>query len=546
MRAMLAVALILGMAGSASGGESVTMPWEEFKRLYAESVRREVMKGLPEKEPPAVAAIEEAVYRLTVGAKSAAGRVLITGRALAGRPEPLRLLADDAVVAGIVALKGGTLLTGEGGLFLLPAANAEFQVELSLLAPVREDGRSKFVALRVPAAARNSLTVVLPAGARLLAHPGIAGADGVVHFASAGGLELRFEEQRQEPAPVAPEIDVLTRISLQGRKVLLAAHFQPARPVPGPLVVKLPAGAQCVGSSLKGSWVGPSGADALKLELPAGFAEGFALQCALERPGEDGDFAFALPAVEGNAGREGFFILEEPEDADVRVAGDGLAAGFGAARLPAALREEAGGRPSCLRLGPGGRVALSVRRFQAVKAPEVVLDSLSFFTAFEESGGALSVLRVKLPAGAGPRLAVRRVPGAEIWFLKVNGERKEVYSLDQESWIVPLARERDSEVELAFLRRGAKLGLQGRLEAVLPGTGLSARKLLFGVALPPRVDLVSVEGDLSPEKGDAGAAPAEFAGRRYHFSRSFYKGEELKAALGYKEPVDPEEKRRGP
>jgi hypothetical protein len=320
--------------------------------------------------------------------------------------------------------------------------------------------------------------------------------------------------------------------------VILEVHLAPARAPGGPVLVRLPGGAQLAGCSLKGSWVEKAGADALKLALPAGFSEAFTLQCALERPAEDGDFSFALPVVEGNAGREGFFLLEEPEDADVRVSGQGL----GAARLSAGLRAAGGGRDACPRLARGGAVTLSVRRFQAVKTPEVVLDSIALFTAFEESGGALSVLKMTLPAQAGSRLTIRRVPGAELWSLKVNGQRKEVYCLDQESWIVPLARGRESEVELAFLRRGAKLGLQGRLEAQLPETGLSARKLLFGVALPPRVDLVSVEGDLSPEKGEPAPAPAEFAGRRYYFMRSFYKGEALKAALGYKEPVDAEQR----
>ncbi|HOX06276.1 MAG TPA: hypothetical protein PK280_07735 [Planctomycetota bacterium] len=543
MRAGIALLIWLLAAGHARAGESVTMPWEEFKRLYGESVRREVMKELPVREPRAAAAVEEAVYRLTVADRSASLRILLTGRIQAGRPELLRLFPGDAVVGSVGGVKGGSLIAADGWLCLLPAGNSEFQVELELLVPVREDDRSRFVTFPTPPSARNSLSVELPAALRLLSHPGIADRQGALHFASGSGVELRFEERREAPpggvatAPVPPEIDVLTCVSLQGRKVLLEARLAPARAVGGPVTVRLPEGAGFAGSSLRGSWVEPAAGGAVRIALPAGFSEAFTVACALERPAEDGDFSFALPAVEGNAGREGFLVLEEPEDADVRFSGGEAAAVPAPARLPAGLAED-GKRGMALRAA-GGRVTMSVRRFQAVKSPEVVLDSICFLTAFEEGGGALSVLRMRLPAEAGSRLTVRRIPGAEVWSLKVNGERREVYGLDQDTWIVPLARGRDSEVELAFLRRGARLGLQGRLETEVPATGLSARKLLFGAALPPRVDLTSVEGDLSPEQGEAWAAPPEFAGRRYHFSRSFYRGEALKVALAYKEPVEP-------
>jgi hypothetical protein len=532
--------LAAGLSAATPAGESVTVPWEEFKRLYEESVRREVMQGLPAREAPAAAAIEEAVYRLKVGEQSASVSVLLTGRTPAGRAEALRLFGGDVIVASTGAFRGGALSARDGGLALLPEPDSEFQVELSLLLPVGEDGRSKLAGFRPPVALRNSLVVELPQGTKLASAPGLDGGDGTFHFPGGQDVEVRFEAASRTQAAAPPEIDVLTRLGIQGRRLVLDTCLVPARPLPGPVTMRLPAGAQYSGSSLKASWIEKPAEAGLRINLPQGFDDVITLQCFIERGEEDGESELELPAVADNVGREGFLVVSEPDDAEVRVSGAGLASGIPQSRIPAALRGIAAGSGGYLRAAPGGSVKLSTRRYRTVAAPEVVLDAIHFFTAFDEAGGALSVLRLKLPASAGNRLRLKRVEGAEIWSLRVNDAQKEVYSLDGDSWIVPLAGDRDSKVELAFLRRGGKLGLQGRLDLVLPEVDISARELFVGAALPARVDLLSVEGDLSPAAGDAMPVPAEFTGRRHFFSRSFYKGEGLKAGLFYKEPVERE------
>ncbi len=546
MRAALVLVLVLGTAGPSLAGESATVPWREFRQLYRESIEREIMKRLPAKRPRALHTLEEAVYQLRLGEKSASCRVLLSGKVLAGRPAPVALFSDEVVLARIESVKGGTLVSGKGGFSLLPDEKAQFQVSLSLLVPVREDRRSKHVAFAIPAALKNSLRVELPAGARLLAHPGIADREGLLHFSSAGRLELRFEEKRDGPAAPAADIDALTRARLEDGKLLLDTHFRPARPVAAPLTLRLPAGARYASSSLKSSWLGKAGKGALELRLPAGFAEPFSVRCVLDAPPGEESLTFRLPGIEASAGRGGYLILEEPDDAELSAAAKGLVAAVPVARLPAGLRALAGRAERCAQVPTGSELKLSVRRFWTVGALQVMADSVHFFTAFEEAGGNLSVLRVKLPAGAGPRLRLAAVPGAEIWSLKVNGKKRRVYGLGKDGWIVPLAREGESEVELAFLRKGKKLGLEGRLEALLPRTGLSARKLVFAVALPPRVELVSVEGELTPAREGPDSAPREFVGKRYYFARSFYKGGGLKAALHYREPVKTEERGKQP
>jgi hypothetical protein len=137
------------------------------------------------------------------------------------------------------------------------------------------------------------------------------------------------------------------------------------------------------------------------------------------------------------------------------------------------------------------------------------------------------------------------LPETEIWHLKVNGKRTKIYEARENSpeetgndkWIIPLVRGETSHVELAFIRKGRKPGLHGRLETVLPETGLPSRRVHVGIALPERLQLLSLEGPVSPAGGESWQKPAEFIGKPYYFSRSFYKGEGLKMAISYKEPV---------
>ena len=133
---------------------------------------------------------------------------------------------------------------------------------------------------------------------------------------------------------------------------------------------------------------------------------------------------------------------------------------------------------------------------------------------------------------------VARVEQAEIWALTVNGRPERVYDGDDHaSWVVPLASGQASQVELAFLSRDEKLGLHGRLVARVPRTGLSAKEIRVVLGLPARVELMSIEGPVSPAKTDPGKLPASFAGVPHIFTRSFYKGEAFDVALYYREPT---------
>lgn len=182
------------------------------------------------------------------------------------------------------------------------------------------------------------------------------------------------------------------------------------------------------------------------------------------------------------------------------------------------------------------------KQFEALHTPPIVLDTVSLFTSFEENGNVLSVLQMDVPPEAGSFLTLQAVAESEIWNLKINGQKRKIYGNNekgQAQWIIPLVQGKMSHVELATIQQTSKLGLRGKLETQLPGIGLPARKLHVALALPERVELMSVEGPVSPAAKMYTDPPREFVGKAYHFSRSFHKGEKIHIALSYKEPINP-------
>ena len=179
------------------------------------------------------------------------------------------------------------------------------------------------------------------------------------------------------------------------------------------------------------------------------------------------------------------------------------------------------------------------KHFKPVRTPSLVLDSVSYFTSFEENGSVLNVLVMDVPKTAKSYVEIDAIPGTRIWSLKVNHQHKKIYSKGPKGakWIIPLSRRKTSHVELAMIQHGKKLGLHGRLETALPGLALAARKVNMAIALPHRVRLISFEGPLTSGAKNSVPPPKEFIGNPYYFSRAFYKGQGMTIAVMYKEPV---------
>jgi len=542
MRGWVAWMLAVWVAPCVWGQTSVTVPWEDVKRLHEESVERKIMEKLNRAtaaRKPQVYSVEETRCQLKIGPREAQGRLLISGRVIEGDPEPIRLFGPGTVVAGIAGVRGGTLLparAGGDGLAFLPTNSGPFQVELDVVLPVREDATSRLVEADWPPAVLATVALAFEAGLQMLDPPGYEGATpGTYRLPGQGRVCVRFADAARGEKPRIVELDLFTGVRFQENKAVLRTWFLPVRVEAASVEVLAPAGARLLGSSLPDSRIRAASNGVWVVESADLGRSPFSMEFILPDDPVAG-VAFAMPSVSENRGREGYFAVEEPQDGEVELRADGVQEKIPLAKLAPALLREAGLIRSLAHAPRGQAVRLLCRPYAPVARPAVVLEAIDFAVTFEESGATMVLLSATVPPEAGTRLFLRAVPGTEVWSLKVDGAGRSVYGDGQGRWVVPLADGKPSRVELALLHKGEKLGLKGRAEAALPETGLSAQVARVRLSLPARVDLLSVEGAVSPDAAAAGDGSG--GGRRtYGFVRPFYKGEAMPIAALYKEPV---------
>lgn len=539
MRWTLLLALCAGLGAE---GPGIVVPWEEFKGVYREHIELELREALlPEVLEDQVYSIDEARYTLSVAPDHARGEVLITGRLLSGGPVSIAFLDPDLILSSVNEIAGATLLSPqEGGpTRLLPERGApEFQVAVGFLVPSTVQGGIRSIDFPVPPAIHNALRLELPEGVRLIQAPGIQDGTGAYHFSAVPRLQIRYAEQQAGAAVALPEIDLLSRVSVQGSRVLISTLFLPVREQPDTMTLQVPAGAQLVAATLRPGQIVAEDAAAYRLMLPAGDTQPFTLDLAVEVKPEQRSIAFLLPFIADNRGRQGRFVVEDPDDGQVVPAGEGLVARIPAEHLDAEVIRFLEEISYYMSLPPDRMLSLEITRFQAFSTPTTVLDSQYLYSSFDENGGSLSVLVLNMPPDAGPRLTLKPVPDSEIWSLTVNGAKKQAYADEQGAWMIPLDSGKPSRVELAFLRKAPKLGLQGKLEVSIPATGLASQDLRVGLALPQRVEVQSVEGPVNAVRGEGWELPREIVGKPHFFSQAFYKGEGMTLFVTYKEPVN--------
>jgi hypothetical protein len=533
---LIAMVLLGCVFGGGVAAESVTLPWSEFSDIYREHIERQT--DWIEDEPEETRSVlSSATYSVTVAdavATVADIDITITGNIVSGEATIVPLFAADVAVTRSEQTKHGMLLVDGDSIGFLPRGGEPFSIQLSVRVAVREDERSKFVQLSLPDCVQNAVSLSLPPELTPLrgAAPTV---DAPLYLAAGEPLQLRFSAAAGKRADSPPEVDLLTQISKPDKRLFVTSHFS-VPPGGSPPFVLAPTPGAVIDTSLRSSWIERVGSDALRISLPETATGPFYVQFAVPSP-DDAAVSVQLPAVAGNTGIQGGWIIDQPDDAELAVEGDGLAHDRPTRRLPQALLA-AVGNPVAMSVSDDSPLNVHVRPFAAVDTPEIVLDSVYLFTAFEENGRALSVLRCTVPADAGQRLMIRRIKGASIWHYKVNDRKRKVFSLNDEHWMLPLDRGKESTIELAVLQTSEKFGLHGKVEIIVPETGLPARDLFVAVGLPERVDLIGIEGPLNPAEGKNWKLPGEFAGRPYFFSRSFYTGESMSAAISYKEPVE--------
>ena len=536
------LAATLSICGSTFGQGDIAVPWPEVRDLLTASVEREMRDELaPSAKKAQICAIEAARFQVTAGDERVHGEVTVTGRIIEGDPAPVPLLGSDFIISELKHVEGGAVYLAEngGGLLFMPAAGLpQFEVNVAFLLNAVEESGTREAAFETPPAIANTMSLALPQGAQLLSLPGVRDSGGLYHLPAAQRVSITYADTGTTPAAASIEVDSVSRISVQERRVCITTYFLPVRPVAAPLLVRGPDGAEVLSSDLSASRIKPSNG-AYEVSLPVAQSNPFAIEFGIPVPGESGEVSFKLPVIEGNVGQQGRFALEEPEGTLVSATAPALVAQIPVARLGAALAENFANIRHFSSINPDTPIALSVKRFSMISAPPTVLESQEFFAAIEENGDILSVLSLDIPPEFGTRLALKAVENGRIWSIAVNDARKEVYEGDAGTWIIPLDGHETSRVRLAFLRSGPKLGLQGTLDVIVPETGLVSQKVHIGVALPERIELLSVEGPVNNDSGEGRMFPPELVGHPHYFSRSFYRGEGMTLSLSYREPIKP-------
>jgi hypothetical protein len=529
---------ILSLGALCAYGGDASFPWEEFKELYRAKITYDLQTAQKAPVVPALVTFDAADYALRLSATHVEGTLELSGRLVSGLPEEVPLFGPGIVLTETVEVAGASLLPDErGGTLLLPDGIAEtFHMKAAFLARAREDGGAHVLALEIPRAVTNRVGLELEDGLRLLEAPGIPGPTGNYHIATSGTLGLRFAQASALPQIQVPEVDLFTRVLVRQGRLTLETLCISMRALPEATVLRLPEGAQFVGTTLRPSSFTNLAANRYSISRSAEIRQPFVVESAISIPEDGSKIRLALPVIEGNTGREGRFVVVEPDDGQVQVQGEGLVTQIPIVQLGDDFSES---RESYfMRIPVDSPIELVVNRFGTGQTIDSVSESQTLHVSFDETGRSLSTLHLELPPDAGPRLSLDPVVDSEIWSVTVNGLDKQVYTGTDGMWIVPLERGKPSVVELAFLREGEAVGLHGALQVDVPRTGLAARMLHVGVDLPDRVALVSVEGPVNTtvsgnEKGTTG-----LMGAPYIFTQPFYKGEGMSIVISYNEPVN--------
>lgn len=533
MRPPLLIACFL-LFSTAHAQDEVAVPFEEYKTLFREHVERELREQPP---PKNVHTVEQAQYTLQIDAARVTGAALLTGRVVSGTPEAFKILGSEAAITEMVEVSGGALVRGDDGANFLPdPAAPAFHIALRFTVPSTEAAGTRAVTLPIAESVQNQVQIQMAEGIRLADLPGQETAEGTYHLARASAIELHYINERSGAASII-EVDTLTELSVQRDRVLMRLWMLPKRAAQEAVVVNLPAEAQLISTSMVGNAVEPMGDGKFSVELSRADAGAAYVEFLLDQVSTS-KASVQLPTIEGNRGQQGRFIVREPSDGEVEVAAGNLVTGLPIDRLGEALAKAVPEQTTFAMQQGDPLIEISLQQYEAADAAATVVEAQSVFSVIEENGAVLTTLVLDLPKDWGKRLRIAPVPNAEVWALRVNDATQQAYIGEDGAWIVPLEPAAASHVELSYLTHGEKLALEGRVEIPVPATGVASQALNLGVALPERLELTALEGPVSTTDGAAWKAPKEFQGKRFFFSRAFYKGEGMKLSIGYKEPVD--------
>ncbi len=544
-------AILLLQPETVPAEDIVSVPWEEIKKLYIESIESKIRDQNPKTGLEGVTSIESADYTIFIEKEKARGELKMAGRVISGDPVPVPIFGRDIIVTEVTKMNGAALLRGQGEdqkIFLLPEKDIEFQIGISFLVMSEEDDKSKFLKFGIPRALTNTMSVKCNPGLKVYEMPGVSEKEGKFFFKSSGKIFIRYYNEKESASRKTIDIDILSKIGSHGDRLVITSYFSSVRAINSKLMFSIPEEANYVSSSLKKSKIKKLERNQFEADIQLGAGGGFFIQFVLNIGHLAEEAKVTLPAIRNNLGKEGAFVLVQPEEGEISIldkTGIEYISGFklGNFDFNNQIEYQSEFDRNVMRVSANKELHLKIKHFQVIDTPPVVLDTVSFFTSFEETGKSMSVLKMDVPREAGDRIYIKPIQGSEIWFLKVNGIRQEVYTADDDhnSWIIPIQGDEMSHIELAFIKTGQKMGLHGSLVTYLPETGLPSRKLLVGLAMPDRLRVLSVDGPVNAMmdlQNGLMELPAEFMGSPHFFAGSFYKGEGMKLTLFYKEPVD--------
>ena len=522
---------------------SVTVPWQEFSDLYTERLETRIKKEIEPNKIEPVYVLDTASYQLDVSDTQIVGQADLEGRTLQGEPDEIPLYSGNIAVTDVKQSSGGYLGARADGYYLIPQKSSVFKTSLEFSALLTNDGNVKTFTLKPPKAVSNSLELSLPSHLRLLDNPFLTQAEGRWYFPPVETLTLRFQDLVENTGDQTLAINTLTRIEWHGAHMVATSYFQPVRRLSESFVIQLDKSATNIASSLTAESYNVAANGLVRVTPVSGMRDPFIVQ--YEIASIDSDYEIRLPKIENNAGREGGYFFRQITGFQITPITENDLSQIPAYTLPDALVSFASLTEQYRQLEAGlDTVSLRATRLPTAPVPALVLDTVHFYTSFVDNGDVYSVFSIKVPPRAIDKLTLNAIDGAEIWSVKVNDDPVNLYTDDERQWIIPLdeanASANAASIELAYVQRSEKLGLEGRLDVTVPATGLSARRLNVAVGVSNRVDVLSVDSDFEPAGENRNKWPGinQVRGKRLLLTKPFYRGRAINAAVYFKEPTD--------
>ena len=515
----------------AEKADTVTVPWHQFKDLYREHLKKELSKQFIKAKAKVIPTeLSSSVCTIVFSKKTCQISYEIKGRR--GNVDSEQLLRGRFAVSSPTTTGCARLLWIKHslGITLLPEGTPEFTTKFTISVPVLEKNGNYHASLEIPNSLTNKIHVELKDKLYLNKLPWskIEGKNNI-YTAPPGVITLSAIDENIANIKLPPDLDLFTSYRFRANRLQLQIK---ALVNPGSgraFILQLPKGARSSRGTLP-RFVKLESSGKLNVTLPENINR-FSLNCEFELKSRQQIEKLIQPSIAENRGREGFFNIEQPPGAEIKVTSKGLQSDI--------FNLSDNSKPvKCLSSPIANPLSFTIKQLTRVSQPEVIVDTIFFCSAIEENGSVISVLSFDYP-GTG-KLKLKKIANGKLWRFAVNGKKSGIYE-DGDYWRVELPAGHDSnKVEMAFLLSGKKPGIQGIYRSTMPDCGLNARRVVYTAVLPKRLELRGFEGGVDPLPKDISPPrlPDNVSGNRYNFYRPYYTGGKIDAEFFYREPPE--------